>query len=161
MRKLLLTGLGTGYLPIAPGTWASAGACGLFALLLWAVGPNDWILSGAMAGLALAASAGCAAWGKLLPGWFGKKDPPQCTLDEWAGQAVAFLFLPLGVGWAQHGLAIGAALLAFRGFDILKPPPARRAERLPAGIGVVADDLIAGLYANLLVQIVLRVMLGL
>jgi len=109
MRKLLLTGLGTGYLPIAPGTWASAGACGLFALLLWAVGPNDWILSGAMAGLALAASAGCAAWGKLLPGWFGKKDPPQCTLDEWAGQAVAFLFLPLGVGWAQRCWPFGGS----------------------------------------------------
>lgn len=160
LRKLLVTGLGTGYLPIAPGTWGSAGAGGLFALVLWLAGPDRWILAAVMAGVVIAGCAGCLAWGKWMQEAFRRKDPSQCTLDEWAGQAIAMIHIPLGASWSEHAVAIGAAFLAFRVFDILKPPPARQAEAFPDGLGVVADDLIAGVYANILVQFILRLALN-
>lgn len=160
LRKLIVTGLGTGYLPIAPGTWGSAAACGLFALVLGLAGPNRWILSAVMAGVVIVGCLGCLAWGRWMREAFGRKDPSQCTLDEWAGQAIALMHVPLGVGWGQHAIAIAAAFVAFRVFDITKPPPARKAETFPDGMGVVADDLIAGVYANILVQFVLRLALN-
>lgn len=156
LRNILITGLGTGYLPLAPGTWGSAGACGLFLLTLSLGGADSWIPDGVMVGVVLLGSAGCIGWGGWIQKAFGSKDPSACTLDEWAGQAVALLGIPLGVGWLRHVLAAACAFFAFRAMDILKPPPARQCESLPAGLGVVADDLIAGLYANLLVQIFLR-----
>ncbi|MBN1554888.1 MAG: phosphatidylglycerophosphatase A [Phycisphaerae bacterium] len=161
LRKLLVTGLGTGYLPIAPGTWGSAATCCLFALVLWRVGPNSWILAGVMTGVVIVGCAGCVAWGSWMRQAFGRKDPSQCTLDEWAGQAIALIHVPLGAGWGWHGLAIGVAFLAFRLFDITKPPPARQAEAFPDGLGVVADDLIAGVYANIVAQLILRFTLNL
>jgi len=160
LRKLLVTGLGTGYLPVAPGTWGSAGACGLFALMLWLAGPDRWILAAVMAGVVIVGCAGCLAWGRWMQEAFHRKDPSQCTLDEWAGQAIVLIHIPLGTNWCEHAVAIGAAFLAFRAFDILKPPPARQAEAFPDGLGVVADDLIAGVYANILVQFVLRLTLN-
>ncbi|MBN1943903.1 MAG: phosphatidylglycerophosphatase A [Phycisphaerae bacterium] len=160
LRKLFVTGLGTGYLPIAPGTWGSAAACGLFALVLWLVGADGWVLAGVMAGVVVVGCAGCVAWGSWMQQAFKRKDPSQCTLDEWAGQAIALIHIPLGVGWSQHALAIASAFVVFRVMDILKPPPARQAEMLPDGIGVVADDLIAGVYANILVQFALRLTLN-
>lgn len=155
LGKLLVTGLGTGYLRPAPGTWGSLGCCCAFAGLLALLGPGPG-LEVATAGLAVLASVACVALGNFTETAFGKKDPGHCTIDEWAGQALSLLALPLGRGWTEHGLAIGTGLLAFRFFDILKPPPCRRLERLPAGWGVLADDLLAGLYANLAAQLILR-----
>ncbi len=161
LRKLFVTGLGTGYMPIAPGTWGSAGACVLFALVLWLAGPNSWLLAAVMAGVVVVGCAGCLAWGPWMKEAFNRNDPSQCTLDEWAGQAIALIHVPLGIGWGWHGVAIGVAFLAFRVFDILKPPPARQAEAFPDGLGVVADDLIAGVYANIAAQLILRLALNL
>ena len=69
------------------------------------------------------------------------------------------LFVPAPPGPDVFWVALSAFLL-FRLFDIWKPPPARRFESLPGGIGVVADDLMAGVYANLCVQLLWRVVLG-
>lgn len=161
VRKLIVTGLGTGYLPVAPGSWGSAAATGVFLLLAWLSGGSLVVVGGAMLALAAAATAGCAALGEFAEKAFGRKDPRPCTLDEWAGQALTFILLPLGGSFRDLLIVAAAGFVAFRLFDIIKPPPARRAERLPAGWGIVLDDLVAAVYANVACQLALRLGLGL
>jgi phosphatidylglycerophosphatase A len=84
----------------------------------------------------------------------GAHDPGCVVIDEVAGQALALAFLP----WSPAVAIMG--FLAFRVFDIIKPPPARQLESLPGGLGIVADDLAAGLYANLAVRLLLAVVPG-
>jgi phosphatidylglycerophosphatase A len=158
---LLLTGLGTGYLPIAPGTWGSAGACAVFLAVAFAAGGRQVCVTGTMLSLAAAATLLCGLLGGKAEADFGEKDPGQVTLDEWAGQAIALCWLPLGTGPRGWAIAAGAAFAAFRAFDIVKPPPIRALERLPGGWGIVADDLLAGVYANIILQFILRGALGL
>ena len=67
-------------------------------------------------------------------------------IDEIAGQMVTLLFVPLTLQ------TVAAGFFFFRAADVIKPPPARSAESLPGGLGIMADDLIAGVYANLIVQ---------
>ncbi|HUT02182.1 MAG TPA: phosphatidylglycerophosphatase A [Phycisphaerae bacterium] len=156
LARLIVTGFGTGYLPVAPGTWGSAAVCGIFLAVAWVTRGRQHCVTGTMALLAVAATITCGRLGRFCESAFGRKDPRQCTLDEWAGQALALCFLPLGPtgrGWLA---AAGVAFVAFRVFDIVKPPPVRQLERLPHGWGIVADDLAAGLYANLVAQLVLR-----
>ena len=160
MRKLILTGLGTGHLPIAPGTWASAAATAVFLLVAWLTGGSAPAVGAAMAATAVLASAACVGWGGLAETAFGRKDPSECTVDEWAGQAVALLLLPLRQALSELLVVAAVSFLAFRAFDILKPPPARGIQKLPAGWGILADDLIAGVYANLAAQLILRWGLG-
>jgi phosphatidylglycerophosphatase A len=83
----------------------------------------------------------------------GLKDPQSVVIDEVAGQWIALLFAP--VAWKT--LLVGFIL--FRAFDILKPPPVRQLERLPEGTGIVIDDVTAGLYALLVMQLVLHLKL--
>ena len=82
----------------------------------------------------------------------GKHDPSIVNLDEVVGQWIALLFLPEPVRWPVWA----GAFLFFRIFDILKPFPAGRSQNLPGGWGVMTDDVIAGIYANVLLQIILR-----
>ena len=170
--KLVITGLGTGYLPIAPGTWGSLAVCLLYLAVALGSGailkargiPREQVpgmigvaVSLMMLSLAVLSSIGCVAFGRIAETIFGRKDPRQCTIDEWAGQAVALLLLP--IGRVSIWLAVVVAFLAFRAMDIIKPSPARRLEKLPQGWGVLTDDLVAGVYANLIAQVVLRVLL--
>jgi phosphatidylglycerophosphatase A len=160
LKKILLTGLGTGYLRPAPGTWGSAACVGVAALALHEAhvlgrSPGQTCAM-TMLLVLLVGTTGCIASGDFLRRTFGKKDPSHCTLDEWAGQAMAILVLPLGATWSDHLVGLGLAFVLFRVFDILKPPPVRRLEHLPGGLGVVADDLAAGIYANLLCQLILH-----
>jgi phosphatidylglycerophosphatase A len=84
----------------------------------------------------------------------GKKDPGKVVIDEVAGQLVALTTVPMEVeSWWTIILAFGL----FRLFDIIKPYPARRLESLPGGLGIMADDLIAGVYAALVVALVVSV----
>ncbi len=156
LRKLLITGLGTGYLRPAPGTWGSAAACGVFLLAVWGFEPNTWAVSACMGAIAVLGTAGCVALGDFAKKTFGSPDPSACTLDEWAGQALTLIALPLGGTWNQHWIAVGVAFVAFRVFDIIKPPPVRHAEKLTGGLGIVGDDLVAGVYANIISQLILR-----
>jgi phosphatidylglycerophosphatase A len=86
-------------------------------------------------------------------GLFGKRDDGRITIDEVAGMLLSLAFLPYRLE------VVVAAFLLFRVFDITKPPPARAAESLPGGLGVMADDLVAGLYANVVGQLLWRVVL--
>lgn len=150
MRKLLLSGFGTGFLPIAPGTWGSAAAAIIWlagALALRAFSPWWIVLATAIA--IAAASAICIAFGDYAITLWKRKDPSHVVIDEFAGQWVSLLpvaFVPAG---RMQIIAVAIAFFLFRVFDVIKPPPARQAESLPAGIGILADDLMAGVYAAL------------
>lgn len=154
LPKLVMTGLGTGYLRPAPGTWGSLGACVVF--LAVSRFTNCAIsLNAAMLVVLIVSCVGCVAFGPWAEKEFGKKDPSQCTVDEWAGQSVALLLLP-AIGGLPIYWSVLVAFLSFRVFDIVKPPPARQFERLPAGWGILMDDLAAGVYANIFSQVAIR-----
>ena len=113
------------------------------------------------AAMVVMVTLGCAACVLCSPASVtatGKTDPGEVVADEFAGQAVAFVGVPLVAtrsldGW--EGLVIAACgFFAFRVIDILKPGPIKRLERLPAGWGILADDLAAGLVAAILVCVV-------
>ncbi len=149
MRKLILfvaTGAGSGYAPIAPGTAGS----GVGLLLYWPLAD----LGGAAY---LAVVGGISALGiwaaQRAEGLFGQRDDGRITIDEVAGMLLSLAFLPRRLD------VVVAGFLLFRLFDIVKPPPARAAESLPGGLGVMTDDLVAGLYANLVGQLLWRVVL--
>jgi phosphatidylglycerophosphatase A len=74
----------------------------------------------------------------------GRKDPGSIVFDEIASVPITFFLIPLNTPWI-----VVAGFLLHRLFDITKPPPARALERLPEGLGIMADDWIAGLYSNL------------
>jgi phosphatidylglycerophosphatase A len=152
MKRWIVTMGGVGYLP-ASGTFASLLTCLVLWPILANVGPvaqNDVALVGL--GFFSVLSIALAPWAIRE---FGDKDPGQFVLDEAAGICLSILFLPARTGWAT-GINLLAAFLAFRIFDITKPPPARQLERLPAGWGILLDDLAAAVYANLVCQVLLR-----
>jgi phosphatidylglycerophosphatase A len=151
-----MTGLGTGYMPFAPGTWGSAVVCLWVFLQCWLIGTEPWQLTVSLLIITGLAIAGCGAFGGWMEGHFGRKDPGECTLDEFGGQALTLLAVPLGGGGLVRAAVVISAFLLFRAFDILKPPPVRNLESLPGGWGVVADDLMAGIYANVALQFLVR-----
>lgn len=137
----IATLFGVGRAPLVPGTAGTLAALPL----VWAAG--HWLPAWgfAVATLAIAAlavwSAGAAA--RRL----GRPDPGVVVIDEAAGLFVTLLFMDLDAP------TLAAGFVLFRVMDVLKPPPARWCERLPGGWGIVTDDLVAGLYANLGVRI--------
>lgn len=161
LRVACITVLGSGFAPLAPGTWGSLVAVLLFTVV-WltaavAEASRIWVESALVAGVGLSSWLS-GLWGEWAIVRFARRDPKQFTLDEFAGQWVALLMLPMGLaaGWWAFGYVVGGQFLLFRLFDILKPPPARQAERLAAGWGVLADDLVAGVYANVAGQLLWR-----
>jgi phosphatidylglycerophosphatase A len=136
---LLATVGGAGYSPIAPGTAGSV--VGVVIYLLTRQWPLAWQCA-LLGGITLIGTwaAGVAAI------HFGREDPGQVVVDEVAGQLVTLLL----TGATLPGAVVG--FFAFRLFDIWKPWPANRLERLPGGVGIMADDLMAGVYANLVLQ---------
>lgn len=130
------TGLGTGYAPIAQGTFGSA----LFVLLWWLFVPASlsWEI-GVMLAMHVI-SVPLSLWGERMWG----NDPGRITIDEFAGQAIALLAVP------RDPLSLGLAFLLFRIFDAFKLPWVRRhVETLPGGWGVTLDDTVAGILARL------------
>jgi len=139
----LATVFGVGYFPLAPGTCGSAAG-----LLLWAILPA----SAAVQATTIAALFVIGSWsGTVAERHFGARDPAPVVIDEVMGMIVTLFLNP--VGWAG---AVGAFLL-FRIADVVKPFPADRLEHLSGGIGVMADDAMAAVYANLALRAVLAV----
>ncbi len=135
----LSTVFGLGYVGFAPGTFGSAAG-----LLLW------WILpaSGPVhAGLIVALFVVGAWSGSVAERHFGTTDPSPVVLDEVIGMLITMLGVSAGPGGAIAGF------LLFRAADIVKPYPANRLEALPGGLGVMADDAMAGVYANLALRL--------
>ncbi len=147
----VVTFLGLGKLPIMPGTWGTLGALLIHALAARFIGTSDspWFLPALAAVFALA----CLVYGPWAEKFYGRKDPNKVVIDEVAGYLLAVSFFP----YVPQPLVGALAFLPFRLFDIVKPFPARRSQKLSAGLGIVADDLIAGLYTALLVWLLLPV----
>lgn len=137
--KLVATGLGSGYSPVAPGTAGSLVGLLLFLPLAGLAWPTQLAATAAVTLLGVLAAGRVA---RLL----GRKDPGLVVVDEVAGQWITFLALPMTPVTALAGF------LLFRLMDIVKPWPARDLERLPGGLGIMADDVAAGIYAHLLLR---------
>jgi phosphatidylglycerophosphatase A len=129
-----------GYLPVAPGTWASlAGAAAIYVLRP----PQAAYLFSIACVCALGVIAAGAAE-RLI----GEKDSGHIVVDELAGIMISLFALPLSFGYVVSGFIL------FRIFDILKPFPIRRLDQgVGGGLGIMADDLLAGIYANVLLQL--------
>jgi len=126
-----------GYFPIAPGTAGSLAALALFAFLRW-VGVTAVELSAIVAVFAIGVWAAHGTEAAL-----GRKDPGVVVIDEVLGMLITLAVLPLSL----LGIALG--FLLFRVLDVVKPFPAAQVEHLHGGLGIMADDAVAGLYAHL------------
>jgi phosphatidylglycerophosphatase A len=132
-----------GHFPIAPGTAGSAAALVLYVLLRWTGSP---LMEGGVVVLLLIAGI----WaGSAAERHYGREDPGYVVIDEVVGMLVTLLFIPLT--WT--GVLLGFFL--FRLFDILKPPPARQLEHLHGGFGIMLDDVVAGLFGNLALRLMI------
>ena len=150
---------GVGFIPIAPGTFGSVVGIGAWAIIrggvlavLWPfAGRNNLnllhIISGLIAAelvtVILITLAGIWAASRVER-MHGAKDPQKVVIDEVAGQFIALMAVPLSL---QTWWTVILAFLLFRFFDIVKPYPARKFEDLHGGLGIMADDLVAGIYA--------------
>ncbi len=141
---LVASVLGIGYMGRGGGTVAAA----VMALLWLAVDMHGWPPIAYLGGVVALITVGVRVAGRLEQGW--GHDSGMVVVDEYAGMALALFLLP--GGWPVALLAF----LLFRAFDIAKPLGIARLERLPGGWGVMADDLLAGLYANLIMQGIVR-----
>jgi phosphatidylglycerophosphatase A len=141
----------------APGTWGSAAG-----LLWWALvvrlahqkgGPHEFLFDALVVLMAICVCGVAAAF-------LGKKDPSEVVLDEFAAMPLVYLFNPMGD--SMHGgtkvglLFILLGFLLFRLFDITKPFGIKALEKLPGGLGIVLDDVMAAVYANLALHGVAR-----
>jgi phosphatidylglycerophosphatase A len=144
----IATFFGVGRLRPGPGSWASAATVILWAALAHTLGASLRIpVSIALA--ALVTLMGMPAATQVARA-SGVKDPQSVVIDEVAGQLIALIAAPLA--WKTFL----AGFILFRSFDIVKPPPVRRLEGLPAGAGIVLDDVAAGLYALLGMHLLLH-----
>jgi len=160
MKRMLTSCFGLGRLPIAPGTWGSLPPVIIFGLMSH-FGASPAIISNVMVALVLAGSFVCVQFAPAAIAATGKNDPGEVVADEFAGQALTFLFSPfLVMGQAtpqQIWITVFAGFMLFRLFDISKPWPIRKLEKYPAGWGILADDLLAGVFAWIVLQICIRV----
>jgi phosphatidylglycerophosphatase A len=168
---LALSTFGVGYLPLAPGTWGSAIAVGIYLLARWAVwnstqcltacgwrqsSADAWVEFVLLVALLLFSLLGIWAAGRAAK-LFGDKDPGKVVVDEVMGQFIVFFFVPLGISW----WLILSGFLLFRVFDIWKPYPIDDLQNLPGGLGVCADDILAGVYAGVCLTFIYAVSLSL
>lgn len=145
---LVATFFGAGRLKPGPGTWGSLATALLWWLIASHLPPNARLpVIGLLIVLSVAVGIPAAT---LEARGCGKKDPSHVVIDEVAGQLVTLIAAP--IGWK----ALLAGFILFRAFDILKPPPIRRLERLPEGTGIVVDDLGAGIYGLIVMQLLLH-----
>jgi len=145
---LVTTYFGVGRLKPGPGTWGS-----LATILTWAVlshflpaasvVPTNIALAGLAVAVGIPAATRVARASQV-------KDPQFVVIDETAGQLITLIGAPLT--WKSFL----AGFILFRAFDIVKPPPVRQLERLPEGTGIVVDDVAAGLYGLIVMQILLH-----
>jgi len=163
---LTIATCGVGYLPLAPGTWGSLVGIGVYALVRGAAlslmfriaaGRNLNLLHIYYGVLAIEAVAVVVI--TLTGVWAasrteklsGRKDPGKVVIDEVAGQFIALVPVPFMLGTAWWSAILAFAL--FRFFDIVKPFPARKLESLHGGLGIMLDDVVAGVYAAVVVAL--------
>jgi len=154
---LAIATCGVGLIPLAPGTWGSLVGVGLYLVARaasvqafvyaqargWSTPPLESLRTTLIL-LMLIVMTIAGIWAaSRCESLLARKDPGAVVVDEVIGQLLTFVFLPAGIGaWA-----IVAGFVTFRVFDIWKPYPIRRLESLEAGLGIMADDVLAGVYA--------------
>lgn len=167
--SLAVTTVGVGYLPIAPGTYGSMVAVGFYVVLARVFSSFRYggrvdapefsvaiIHAVILIAFLLFALLGVWAAGRATE-LLGNSDPSEAVVDEVIGQFIVFLFIPFTSSW----LLIGSGFLLFRLFDIWKPYPIDYLQVLPGGIGVCADDILAGVYAGVCLSVIYAVSLSL
>ncbi len=133
-------GLGSGLLPVAPGTWGSLLALGIF----WALPPVPLAIM--LPALGVAFTFGCVVCG-ISARRLGVHDHGGIVFDEIVGMLLVLSVTPRTAGWTL------LAFLLFRVFDVVKPSPIREADhRIPGGLGIMLDDVLAAIYAALVVR---------
>ncbi|MBC7900482.1 MAG: phosphatidylglycerophosphatase A [Saprospiraceae bacterium] len=168
---LSVTTFGVGYLPLMPGTYGSAvgvliylgiayGEAEAIASLTsngWRLGQIDaWVHALMLIAFLLFCLLGVWAASRSTE-LLGNLDPSQAVVDEVIGQLIVFLFVPFGISWPF----ILTGFLLFRLFDVWKPYPIDSLQNLPAGIGVCADDILAGVYAGICLAVIYAVYISL
>jgi len=145
--RFLASGFFSGHIPFAPGTCGTLVAIPLYLLLVGLL--QGWWYAGAVVALTL-----IAIWiSGLAEKSYGRKDPPQVVIDEIVGFMLTMTAIPPSAMYIVMGFVL------FRVFDILKPQPAGWInDRMRGGSGIVLDDIVAGLYANIVLQFLYRVL---
>lgn len=160
---LTLTTWGVGYLPLMPGTYGSMVGVAIYFGVVWfdvfvglrfftegyspvQVTALIWASNSIL--LVILIIVGIWASGRAIH-LLGNLDPSEAVVDEVMGQLVTLLFIPQGAGW---GFVL-AGFALFRLFDIWKPYPIDSLQSLPGGVGVCADDLVAGVYAGMCLSV--------
>ena len=144
IARLIASTFYSGLSPIAPGTVGAA----ITIAILWFLPPiSSWILGGAAVVMFLV-----GVWAAKLAEQSWGHDAGKINWDETVGMLLTILFLP------KTMLIYGVAFVVCRVLDVIKPYPANVSQKLPHGWGVMIDDVIAGIYGNLLLQIVFRVL---
>lgn len=143
VEKAVGSGLYTGYIPFASGTFGS-----MIGLLIYAIPGFEKTF------IIIPAIIIFLFWGISIGNKFDKKygkDPGECTIDEVVGMWISLLFLPKTI------LIAIAAFIIWRIFDIVKPWPARQLEDLNGGLGIMIDDVVAGFYSMLFLHLILYI----
>ncbi|MHC4604432.1 MAG: phosphatidylglycerophosphatase A family protein [Planctomycetota bacterium] len=150
MKRPFTSCFGLGRLPLAPGTWGSLPPAAIFALM-WHLEAPAVLISIVLVALTLAGCVVCVKFAPAVIAATGRDDPREVVADEFAGQAVTFLAISFlttaAISTRQIFVITVLGFLLFRLFDIVKPWPIHKAEQLPKGWGILADDLLAGVYA--------------
>ena len=144
--RAFVTGVGVGYLPIAPGTWGSLAALLLVFTVHWLFPLHEMVVLGSLVALL---TFPAVVFSTRFSRSEGDPDPSKIVIDEILGQMLCLLFVPVSA------VSLGAGFFLFRFFDIWKPFPVRNSEKLPGGMGIVCDDLIAGVYAGLCLKVLI------
>ena len=150
--KFIATGAFTGYIPVASGTFGSILGC------------IGWVLLSTRTPLFYSVLAGlCTALGFAVSGYaekkiFMRKDDSRIVIDEISGMLITFFTFRFDCG-IRGIVLLGAGFVLFRLLDIVKPPPIRGLQKLPGGIGIMADDIVSGVIANGILQAVWLVFL--
>ena len=139
-RELLFTAFYSGYFPKAPGTAGTVVGMALYFLQYLVFGTDVWISNLVIVLLMIYPSI---KLGDDAEKFYGKKDPQEVVLDEVMGYWITMLFIPFDWKLALIGFVL------FRIFDIIKPYPINKLEKLNGGLGIMIDDYIAGVYANI------------
>ena len=146
-HKLIATSFGAGFSPVAPGTMGA-----LVAILVWCIlwlcmaySTLQWTLAGLIVVFTI-----IGVWSTTVSDRYWGEDPSKVVIDETVGEWIALLAVPAGQHWAY----IVAAVVLFRFFDIFKPLGVRSMENLKGGYGIMADDILSGVYAAVVMLLV-------
>ena len=150
---LAISTWGVGYLPLMPGTFGSLVAVGIF-LGLTRVATGNALVAVVLVAIVAVTFAGIWAAARTED-LSNRKDPRKVVVDEVAGQLISLFPLTLFTQWSI--VAVIISFILFRFFDIVKPYPAGRLEALEGGLGVMCDDLVAGVYAAVITSIIVAV----